>query len=97
MKREKVTRKKKASGITATEQVPESFESPESSNVAGAQYDSLSQSLTVRFKSKEPKPEAVYRSTIPVPPTTWVEFLHAPSKGAFYNQIIRPQFDMRLV
>jgi hypothetical protein len=58
----------------------DSFQSPESSNVVGASYSSLSQMLHINFKS------GTYRYDN-VPVHVWAMFKEAKSKGAFINAV----------
>lgn len=63
-----------------------SFDSPESSTIAGADYDPETQRLIIRFKSgKSYQFEHMTQAQ-------WDMFDAAVSKGAFFNQQIRPLF-----
>lgn len=90
--------------LTAPEAAPEtedpglpmSFESTDSSTIAGASYDPDSRTLTVDFKGGMQHQGA--KSTIEVRRyqypgfelADWQQFLAAPSKGKFFSEIIRP-------
>lgn len=68
--------------------LPDSFESPESSLIAGATYDKKSWELQVRFKrTRELSDTYSYPS---ISPALWRGFVQSESKGAFFNQCIRP-------
>lgn len=70
--------------------VPDSFESPESSTIAGASYDANTLTLMVTFKRKGDIRE---RYDYPgVPASLWKEFTLAPSKGQFFGARIRPLY-----
>lgn len=71
----------------AAEQVL-SFDSPESSNVAGADYDPQTQTLRIRFKGHDGEEERSYTGTCDI--TLWQDFLQAPSKGSFFAGNIKP-------
>lgn len=75
-----------------TRTVPTSFESPESSTIAGASFERTTGILTVEFKrgSRERTPKRyVYEN---FPSLKWLDFLEADSKGAFFAKEIRPFF-----
>ena len=66
--------------------IPLSFESPESSSLAGASYDPDCRQLTVVFKDGK---------TYDYPgiePQMWVAFMEAGSKGGYFMWHIRPMF-----
>lgn len=65
---------------------PLSFSSPESSNVAGADYDSETEMLSVTFKDSKSYAYA------PFPENLWREFTQATSKGKFFAERVRPFF-----
>ena len=67
-----------------------SFDSPESSSVAGASYNFETEVLTVRLRRKD-EGEVVYRYGN-VPLNIWQEFDAAPSKGVYFSRFIRPMF-----
>lgn len=75
------------------EDVPTRFVSSESSNISGADYDAGTLTLTVEF-CRRPSEESSrrYRYT-PVPPSCWLGFVQAPSKGTFFAQRIRPLYE----
>lgn len=64
--------------------VPLSFESPESSSVAGASYDPATLTLTVTLR-----PDKTYTYN-PIQLEKWRAFLDASSKGKFFQSAIRP-------
>lgn len=65
---------------------PHQFDSPESSNVAGATYDAESESLTITFRGGKRYAYATF------PVNLWREFVGAASKGKFFAERIRPFF-----
>lgn len=72
--------------------VIESFESPESSNIASASYNTGTHLMTVEFKRLTTfslKREYHYSG---VSETLWREFVQAKSKGKFFAEAIRPMF-----
>lgn len=71
------------------EDYPLSFSSPESSNVAGAEYDPSTQQLTVTFKTGKSYGYAPFEEKL------WVEFEQAESKGGFFAARVRPFFTGR--
>lgn len=75
-----------------------SFESPESSNIAGASFDPDTGLLTVRFKGHGTTPEErIYISTAIMTIRQWVDFLQCASKGEFFAGQIKPLFEFRRV
>lgn len=79
----------------APQEVPTSFESPESSSVAGASYNFETQQMIVRLlRSLVPgaPPDEKPYAYEGVPPFLWAEFVAAASKGSFFNARIRPIF-----
>jgi hypothetical protein len=50
-------------------------------------YDAERQLLQIEFQNR-----STYQY-FKVPPTVYEKLLHAPSKGAYFNRAIRPQFD----
>lgn len=75
--------------IPADEPLPMAFESPESSSIAGATYDPLTQVLTVSFRGQSTYAYAG------VEPQLWRDLLMAESKGTFFAHIIRPFYSGR--
>lgn len=74
-----------------TMEVPESFESPESSTIAAAEYNRETQTLSVMFKRKGNTQD---RYDYPnVPEELWGRFVAAESKGQFFGSYIRPVYD----
>lgn len=71
----------------------ETFTSPESTNIYGAEYDMESRDLLVSFRSKARSGlvASVYRYS-EVPVGIWIGFRDAASKGAFFASCIKPQF-----
>ena len=67
-------------------ELPPSFDSPESSTIIKAHYDSGQHMLLVTFVG-----DRTYRHS-GVSPELWKDFYEAISKGTFYNQHIRSQF-----
>lgn len=64
--------------------IPLSFESPESSSLKGASYDPDCKQLTVEFKDGK---------TYDYPgiePQMWIQFMEAGSKGSYFMRNIRP-------
>lgn len=75
--------------------LPDSFESPESSVIAGARYDAASMTLTVDIrKGPNVTQEYVYSN---VKADVWAEFVTAESKGKYFSAAIRPMFAGRAV
>lgn len=75
--------------------LPDSFESPESSLIAGASYNKKTWELLVRFKrTREESDTYGYQS---ISPALWKGFVESPSKGAYFNQNIRPIAQGKLV
>ena len=110
MKRQKITRRVKEEGRRAKQEDSsvvttdncctygldsESFECPESSNIAGAAYLFRSQELFVDFRSGH-----VYRYFKPTdskrpegfPVNMWRDFKAAESKGKYVNGVIKAAF-----
>lgn len=71
--------------------MPMSFDSPESSNIARASYDSDYQQLTVDFK-RDSRGDQVRYVFPKVSLALWIEFYQAPSKGKFFQSRIKPMF-----
>jgi hypothetical protein len=65
------------------------FTSPESSTIASANYDPDTLTLFVHFTNGK-----TYRGT-DFPQKAWDEFVQARSKGAHFNQRIRPLYLMK--
>lgn len=61
----------------------DSFQSPESSNIAGASYDPATRELTVTFGSGQ---TYAYSG---VPAETWAGFKASGSKGAYFHRQIK--------
>jgi hypothetical protein len=80
---------RKVQAMQEIDELGGAFESPESSTVAGAEYDAGSEVLIVRFRRS--KSEDRYRYS--VPPKVWRGFLDAPSKGSYFTRFIRPLYD----
>lgn len=72
----------------------ETFESPDSSTIAKAEYDRSDNRLSVWFKRKSGSPRYDYRN---IPLALWEAFKEAESKGIFFSQQIRPVYDGTLV
>lgn len=71
----------------------DSFTSPESSHISGAEYDSSTETVTVTFHHRG-KPGSTYKSTKPFPQDVWDAFKGASSKGVFYNNSIQSIYGM---
>lgn len=84
----------KANIIRAGKDVPDSFESPESSTIISACYDSATETLSVHFKRKSGAKRYDYPK---VPAQLWAEFAQAESKGQFFGARIRPMFQGILI
>lgn len=74
-----------------------SFESPESSNIAGASYDPDTLTLTIQFKGHRGQPERSYAHSGSFTMAQWEEFSAAPSKGQFFAEQIKPLFELRRI
>lgn len=72
------------------ERQPEVFESPESSNILGAEYDPKSQWMQITFKSKSG--EGRRYNYADVPQDLWDMFKTAGSKGGFFTTEIRDRY-----
>lgn len=75
--------------------VPDSFESPESSLIARADYFRETHVMMLTLNSVRsvhgmPKKEEVLYRFDGFPENTWNEFAQAASKGTFFNKVIRP-------
>ena len=68
---------------------PLEFDDPTSSLVERATYEPGQQLLRVTLKAGKISKTYRYGS---FPPTSWVEFYQAPSKGRFFTTQIRPNF-----
>ena len=87
-----------AVGVSSGEEIPNSFESPESSSVAGASYNFETQQMRVRLlRSLMPgaPPDEKPYAYEGVPLHLWADFVVAESKGQFFNARIRPIFGGR--
>lgn len=82
-----ITRKIKE-GFEVLSETPSSFESPESSLIAGASYDNVSWAMDVTFKRTREESDTYRYERIS--PALWKGFSESTSKGAFFNQQIRP-------
>lgn len=83
-------RQAKANIIRGGHDVPNSFESPESSSIASAHYDPETETLSVHFK----RGKTIARYDYPkVPAGVWAEFAQADSKGTFFGARIRPLYE----
>ena len=71
---------------------PLDFGDTGSSLVDSATYDPSQRVLTVQLKAGSLIKSYTYGG---VPPSTWVEFYQAESKGAYFNRVIRPMFGAR--
>lgn len=69
-----------------------SFESPESSTIAGAFYDHGIMVVLFKRGPGRDNDRYDYRD---VPEVIWQEFVAAGSKGAFFTQQIRPHYQGR--
>lgn len=65
----------------------ESFESPESTSIIRASYDSDTEVLSVEFKRSETTTMTYDYAN--VPPKMWEEFSMSESKGSFFGRFIR--------
>lgn len=72
--------------------IPLSFDSPDSTMIARAEYDPTTETMTVEFK----RPGANVYTYGSFPAKVWEEFEQAPSKGSFFAKHIRPLFSGRL-
>ena len=68
--------------------VPETFFSPESSNIEQATYYPVSKQMEVVFKRGGRM--YVYKE---IPKDIWYEFKEAPSKGQYFSMNIRDRFN----
>lgn len=68
------------------------FDSPESSAVARAEYDSAQQVLIVELRRKDGADRYQFSG---VPQKDWDDFEQAPSKGFFFATRIRPMYHGR--
>ena len=69
--------------------IPDSFTSPESTSIAGADYDANTRTLYVRFTNGK-----TYRGQ-DFPAEAWRAFVQADSKGSHFNRRIRPLYLMK--
>lgn len=67
----------------------ESFDSPDSSTIAGAEYHPESRELRITFKRKGFTVGYLYAG---FPLDMWEQFDAATSKGAFFGRHIRPLY-----
>ncbi len=63
-----------------------------SSNIAEAGYDDETRTLEIQFCNKAGEKTGVYRY-LNVPPETWNGFLNADSKGRYFRDYIRNQYE----
>lgn len=70
-------------------EVPSSFESPESSLIARAEYDVTTCIAVVDIKAG---PSRVVQYTYSFPPDVWEEWEQAESKGSYFSTVIRPMY-----
>lgn len=88
MKEKKRSKRKPMPAVVAD--VPESFESLESSYIHHAIYDKGTETLTIAFNSRGGEgPTYIYPG---VPADVWAEFFMAPSKGKHFLGRIKPFF-----
>lgn len=81
------------SAQTAEEDIPSSFDSPESSTIAGATYDFSTENLVIEFKSLNARPATYDYPSFPLregAAGNWRGFTEADSKGRYFAQLIRP-------
>ena len=74
-------------------EIPMSFVSPESSNIAGASFNPETSTLVVQFRGHIGQPDRLYAArdfTL----AQWQMFLDAPSKGKFFAEQIKPLFTL---
>lgn len=77
----------KAAAVAAVSgPVPDSFQSPESSNIDGAVYNATTGKMTVFFRKGPPYDFAG------IPAGVWAGFVTASSKGAYFSSTIRPLY-----
>ena len=69
--------------------IPDTFTSPESTSIAGADYDANTRTLYVRFTNGK-----TYRGQ-DFPAEAWRDFVQASSKGSHFNRRIRPLYLMK--
>lgn len=84
----------KANIIRAGLDVPDSFESPSSSTITAASYDSGTETLSILFKRKGGVKRYDYAK---VNANLWAEFYQAESKGTFFGARIRPLYQGALI
>ena len=70
--------------------LPLFFDSPESSNISSASYEPDAERLTVRFQRGAGFTPCYHYTGISL--ALWHDFFHAPSKGRFFAEAIRPMF-----
>lgn len=68
------------------EEIPFTFESPESSSIARAHYDVVTKQLSIEMCGGD---RPTYRFG-GIGPQLWIEFYQAESKGKFFAARIRP-------
>lgn len=68
----------------------ESFESPESTSIIGASYDTDTEVLSVEFKRSETA--TMTYDYAGVPPRMWEEFAASESRGSFFGRFIRTMY-----
>lgn len=70
--------------------MPDAFETPESSVIAGASYDASARMLLVSVKrGPNVSKDYIYNG---YPAHEWAEFVQADSKGKYFSERIRPRY-----
>jgi hypothetical protein len=70
--------------------VPDAFETPESSVIAGASYDATARMLLVSIRrGPNVSKDYIYNG---YPASEWAEFATAESKGKYFSERIRPRY-----
>lgn len=77
--------REQAAVAQAPEEIPYSFQSPESSTIVSAVYDPDTETLLVTFRHDD----STYRYD-KCPLILWRDFLESQSKGKFFAGAIRP-------
>lgn len=73
--------------------VVDTFQSPESSNVEGAAYNTFTGELVVAYRDKKKEvAETAYWKYTKVSPEDWQAFKTAESKGKFKNEVILKKY-----
>lgn len=68
---------------------PEMHPTPESTSISEIGYDEANEEVWVRIGNSSPY---IYSG---VPSIVWQDFRAAPSKGVFFNQVIKPGYSCR--